>query len=333
LRGPGRAASLACALIAALAARVSAQDGQNAPKSPWGANPPEKKLERTPADTQPGSDEENPAPYDVPARIRRFTHWISLEEEPAPSPPLLTIQLGTVWFMTTQTRLRLGTGMPIDDVEGNLHAREGGPAPWGELTIGDVVRAGVAGMDWERPGNGLRFVDRDVVTQDGRIASAGDLVETSIRYLQVDAFAEWDPLYGHDYRIGLTGGMRYTRLSTRLEAIQLHPIARASSSGDTEIASPILGGLIELTPVPVASFIARFQVIDWSWRAIELRNQRTFEARLGVTLNFVPDTLGLAFDFRFLSALASTTPAQGGRSRVDYDFDAAGIGVSLLGRF
>ena len=312
-----RAAPLLLLLLPALA--PAQEPGRDEP-------PPAGRLESPPSIGQPG-EVSPPAPGDVPV-----DRWGT--EEEVPEPPLLRLHGGQIAWVDARTSIRSDRrgviGTTLDDLEADQGLDSGGAAPWIEATIGRTFRAGFDATFFAREGDLVRQDDRVVL--DGRVvAERGGYVRSRFSLLNLGALLEWDFLYDSSYRIGLTGGARYFAFDLRLKSVPT-PTSTAFQRTRTrgELISPFFGGLVELTPFPYLSVLARIEFMNWSWRSVGLREARYFSLRLGAAVHPIPGRVSVGLEFRFSRVRAEGRDDDGG-DRVDGSIGTAG--VALVGNF
>jgi hypothetical protein len=280
-------------------------------------------------------DSDAPAPDEEP---KKKSLWIfSDEDEEAPPPPIVRAEAGVVlwpYLLTTVTidRKQSFSGRPIDTEANGLQGRW--LSPFIDGSIGTTIRGCVSWLDLDRQSE-FHHAGETIDVGGGRIlANPGDAVAIGIHYSQVDLFAEWDCLYGKRYRIGLLGGARTIRIATRIAGVQLdQQIDYQSIAVNDWLVSPIVGGQIELSPVSFFSVYTNIRVIDWAWRTIGLREERTFEMRVGFTVTFIEDILSASVDFRFLNIFASPNDLNGGRNLEAFELEAGGVALSLAFKY
>jgi hypothetical protein len=334
-RRPGIA--LALGAVAFALASSAARGGDGAPDTP------------TPAPTPAPSPSPVPAPSPAPPSTtepsftekvksvfkgRRLPSWLAIEEEDAPDPPAVKLEAAVIGWPYIRSSIQLGRhrgdpGVEITDVEQDVGLPRQGVSPWAEISLGAELRFGANFLDLDRTGR-FRQVSQTLDTEGIILAQPGDYAEAHLHYTQVESYVLWDVLYGAHYRIGPIGGGQYTRIASRLTGVQLvgREIVFKSTAPESDLFAPFFGGHIELDPVSLFTVYADVRVVDWSWGAIGLRNQRTFMSRLGFSLSLLDGLVGLGIDFRFFSASLDTGNA-GMHTRSIYEIDAAGIGLNL----
>lgn len=255
--------------------------------------------------------------------------WFVLEEEDAPEPPLLRLEVGVLAFVESRTEMRSfkggARGSELRDLEQQQGLDEGFVAPWLELSIGSKVRGGADAFFFVRGGENT-IQDETLVFDGEVVATPGYPARPRFSLVSVSGFVAWDALYGRTYRLGLLGGLRYFRLDAAftgvLDGVETTHRARG------ELLSPFFGGSFHLTPFPYLTVSSRVQFMNWSWRAVGLREARYFDFRLGAQINVVPGALGVALEYRFLVIQAEA------RERGDPGLDAAmaahGLSLALV---
>ncbi|MGE0709516.1 MAG: hypothetical protein AB7N76_20650 [Planctomycetota bacterium] len=275
---------------------------------------------------------------DPAARLKALESWIVVEEEDAPEPPLLRLEVGFVGFISTRSRIQVDrnglNGTPLDDLEEKQGLRSGGVGPWVELTLGAKVRGGVDYFEFSRSSE--RYVRQEqTIDFDGeRLAGVGDYARANSDFRSMSGFVQWDALYGQTYRIGLIGGLRYFRFDVDLEAIRFGGGATTLRTRRVvgEMLSPYFGGQVELTPFPYFSVYTRVQFMNWSWSAVGLSEARYFQFRLGARVNLIPDTFSVGVEYRFIILRATPTVGETGR-QIEGGLSASGVCVTLTFSF
>ncbi len=319
-------------LFAAPLGRAEQDDGRSRDDDPFRDHGP------WPEKKQPGDEPPKPPEPLTPPKVHLPDKDLSeplLEDEKdkAPAPPLVQADAGIVLWPFLRTSIRVsreggdrGTRISSAEDTGGLARRA--ISPWIDATIGRSVRFGLSAIDLRREGEYTR-VDEPVIAGGRVLANAGGYLETDVEYTQADAYVQWDLLAGKKYRIGLIGGARLIRIASKLRGIQTQPINLQTVSVSDVIWSPFFGGHLEFAPVPIFAFYANVRFIDWSWSAIGLQEQRTYEMRLGFRATIVPELFTAAFEFRFLSSFLDPADLNGGRNFSRYQLDAGGIAFVL----
>jgi len=308
---------LILAALAALAPRARAGD-DGPPKEP------------TPPVKEPPAPSKEPAPPEKPS-------WLDDDDGEVPEPPLVKAQAGIILWPYLRTTIEIDRKHSLEgkqiDAEDSAGLPERWLSPWGEASVGTSIRVAASWLDLDRQGDFTR-AGQTIDVGGGRIlANTGDFVSIGLHYSQVDAVAQWDFLRGKRYRIGVLGGARVIRIATRIAGMQLEKFDYQSIAVNDWLVSPIGGGGFELDPVPFFTFFANIRFIDWAWREIGLREERTFEMRVGVSVTFVEDMLSASLDFRFLNVFVNPNDLNGGRNLSQYEIDAGGIGLAVYFRY
>lgn len=317
--------------IAVVVALVAAE--ARATEPPLGTEEPEIPRERKPFESEKPSTEQPAA--EAKPKISLF--GIDDEAEPY-EPPLVRASAGIILWPYLRTTIRIGrsgvsSGTRIDDAEETAGLPERSFSPWIEASVGGAVRFGLTALSLgPRTGDLTRAEER--IEAGGRVlAERGDLIDIDFEYYQADAFVQWDVLRSRNFRIGVLGGARYIRISTRIRGYRADPLDYQSVKDVETTISPFFGGQIELEPFPLLVVYANVRYIDWSWDAIDLREQRTFELRLGAAVYIVEEILGVAMDFRFLSTFVDPSDGDDGKLRGRYSVDAGGVAITVTLRW
>lgn len=264
--------------------------------------------------------------------------WL-LSDEDLPDPPIVRAQAGIILWPYLRTSLTIGRKHDLPGQQVEAAEDSGGlPARWFsptfEATVGTSIRGGVAFLDLDRQGD---FTRTDVTWDvgGGRIlAKPGDYVQVGFHYSQFDAYGQWDVFRSLRLKIGLVGGARVLRLSTRIAGVRLgEDFGYSSIALNDWIVSPLVGGQVELEPVSSFTVFSSIRFIDWAWRELGLREERAFEVKLGCTFTFIEDMLSAAVDFRFLSVLVNPSDLNGGKNLARYELDAGGVGLTVMFRY
>lgn len=277
---------------------------------------------------------EDPDPNAEGLSLEYLESWIVLEEEAAPEPPLVRLDVGFVAYIEVESSTRVDrrgiTGTDMDDLEEEQGLDSSGVGPWIELSIGGKVRGGVEASFFSRGGD-FEVQDEEIVFDGVQVAEPGDIVEARMDFLTLTGFVEWDALYGKTYRIGMLAGLRYFRLEQELTGVRsgLRP-TKITERVRGELISPFFGGLAELTPFPYLTVFTRVQFIIWSWDAVDLKESRYLQFRLGASLNPIPDVLSITSEFRFLVVRARSS---GSGRRYEGAISAVGLAITLGLRF
>ncbi len=256
--------------------------------------------------------------------------WIIEDDQEGPGAPLWRAEIALLGWIDVRSRVQASRGnlqgTDLDNLEEDQGLDQMGAAVWAELSIGDRVRGGADISHFLRNGEPTR--QEESINFDGvHLSGSGDYVEPRLELLIVSTFLQWDALYGETYRIGLIGGLRYFRFEFDLEAIRSSPPARDVVRTRGELISPFFGGHVILTPFPYLSVITRIQFMNWSWEAVNLKESRYLEFRLGIVLNLAPRRVSLGVEYRFLLLRVAGTNDQ---SRdIEGGFAANGFAISI----
>ena len=335
MRSPSR-----LSLLPALLCLAAAAAGQEARPGNQGGTFGPGLPDRGPRSGGPGGLQAPPAPGQPPdasppaggPRDSRLDTYGVLDEPERPEPPLLRAHVALVGWIECRTSIRADRsgvlGTDLDDLESELGLDGAGVAPWVELSVGQEVRGGVDGTWFGRGGDLVRQERRIVL--DGRlVAEPGGYARAQFALLSLGTFVEWDFLYDATYRIGLVGGVRYFRFDLEVKS-QVTPSDTAFSRVETrgELISPYFGGLVELTPFPYLSVLARIEFMNWSWNAVELREARYFSLRLGFAVHPVPERVSIGAELRYARIRAQGREREGrGGSRVDGELGTLGLAL------
>ncbi len=260
--------------------------------------------------------------------------WLLADEEEAPDPPIVKAEACLIAWPYLRTEILLGRkggprGQQIDDAEDQLDLPDRWVSPFVLATAGTTIRGGLYALDLERESH-FRRTDTTVDAGGGRLlAHPGDYAQCSLRYSQLDLYAQWDIIYGARYRLTVLGGARFIHIATRLQGIQTEPIDVQSVSVSDLLASPIVGGEVDLIPVSFLTVYVNIRFIDWAWKEIHLREQHTFEMRFGVKVDVYEDMVSLALDFRFINMFVNATELTGGNF-AQIELEAGGLGFSVV---
>jgi hypothetical protein len=260
--------------------------------------------------------------------------WLLADEEEAPDPPIVKAEAGVIAWPYLRTEILLGRkggrhGQTIDDAEDQLDLADRWASPFVLATAGTTIRGGLYALDLDRQGF-LRPTSTTVDLGGDRVlARPGDLAQCAVHYSQLDLYAQWDVLYGARYRLTVLGGARFIKISTRIEGIETQPVDLQSVSVSDVLASPILGGEVDLIPISFLTVYVNIRFIDWAWKDIHLREQRTFEMRFGVKVDVYEDMLSFALDFRFINMFVNATDLTGGNF-AQIEIEAGGLGFSVV---
>jgi hypothetical protein len=263
--------------------------------------------------------------------------WLLATDEDLPDPPLVHAQGGVILWPYLRTDITIGRrralkGRAIDDAEDKAGLPARWVSPFFEATVGTTIRGGFAWLDVDRQGDFTRVEETIDVGRGQILARPGDFLSVGFHYSQVDAYAQWDVFRSTRMKINLVGGARVLRISTRLAGIQPATTDYQSIAVNDWVVSPVVGGGVELEPVPSFTVFSSVRFIDWAWSRIHLREERAFEVHLGCAVTFIEDMLSGAIDFRFLSVLVNPSE-NGGKILARHEFDAGGVGLSVLFRY
>jgi hypothetical protein len=263
--------------------------------------------------------------------------WLGLTDDEPYDPPIVTARGGVIVWPFLRTAIRIAreggsSGSEIVDSESSVGLPGEGVSPWVEASVGTSIRIGANFLDLLRVGSFT--VAREPIEAAGKLlAKPGDAVSARVHYTQADAFLQWDVLSTVRYRIGLMGGARLLRFTSRLRGFQLDRALLQSVSTSDLLVAPFFGGQIELEPVPLFTVFANIRYIDWAWKRAGLEESRTFESRIGFSITVLEELVGVALDFRFLSTFVDPEQIENeGRTRARYQLDAAGIAVTITFR-
>lgn len=312
---------LVLALLSCLGGPLQAQE-RDKPLGPGGLQPPR----------APGSSQDlPPPPGSAPVRLDT---WGVLDEPRPPEPPLLRSHVALVGWIECRTSIRADRsgiqGTDLDDLEGELGLDSSGVAPWIELSLGTSLRGGVDGCYFLR-GGALARQERRIVLDGQLVADPGGFARSRFEFLTLGTFVEWDFLYDSTYRVGLVGGVRYFRFDLRVRS-QPTPAATTFRTVGVrgELVSPYFGGLVELTPFPYFSVLARIEFMNWSWNEVSLREARYFSLRLGLAVHPIPERFSVGVELRYARVRAQGRGREdGGGSRVDGELGTLGAALVI----